>query len=120
MMRAVRIHDYGTTEVLCHEDAPTSEPGPRDVLIRVHAAGVNPADRQIRAGLRHRLEKPFALTLGCEVSGIVGKRWTEVTELAVMTRFTAGSSLLRRPHTVIPALSRNPQIAGAGFLLSQE
>ena len=28
-------------------------------------AGVNPADRQIRAGLRFRLEKPFALTLGC-------------------------------------------------------
>lgn len=31
MMKAVRIHDGGTAEVLCYEDAPTSEPGPREV-----------------------------------------------------------------------------------------
>ena len=83
MMKAVRIHDYGTPEVLFYEDAPIPEPGPREVLVRVHTAGVNPADRQIRAGLRFRLEKPFALTLGCEVSGIVEKRGAEVTELTV-------------------------------------
>lgn len=65
MMKAVRIHDYGPPGVLCHEDAPTPEPGPREVLVRVHAAGMNPADRQIRARPRHKLEKPFALTLGC-------------------------------------------------------
>lgn len=83
MMKGVRIHDYGTAEVLCYEDAPIPEPGPRDVLVRVHAAGVNPADRQIRAGLRFRLEKPFAFIPGCEVSGIVEKRGAEVTVLAV-------------------------------------
>ena len=83
MMKAVRFHDYGTAEVLCYEDAPTPEPGPREVLVRVHAAGVNPADRQIRAGLRFRLEKPFAFIPGCEVSGIVEKRGAEVTVLAV-------------------------------------
>jgi NADPH:quinone reductase-like Zn-dependent oxidoreductase len=83
MMKGVRIHDYGTAEVLCYEDAPIPEPGPRDVLVRVHAAGVNPADRQIRAGLRFRLEKPFAFIPGCEVSGIVEKRGAEVTELGV-------------------------------------
>jgi NADPH:quinone reductase-like Zn-dependent oxidoreductase len=44
---------------------------------------VNPADRQIRAGLRSRLEKPFALTLGCEVSGVVEKLGIGVTEFAV-------------------------------------
>jgi NADPH:quinone reductase-like Zn-dependent oxidoreductase len=44
---------------------------------------VNPADRQIRAGLRFRLEKPFAFIPGCEVSGIVEKRGAEVTVLAV-------------------------------------
>jgi NADPH:quinone reductase-like Zn-dependent oxidoreductase len=83
MMKGVRIHDYGTAEVLCYEDAPIPEPGPRDVLVRVHAAGVNPADRQIRAGLRFRLEKPFAFIPGCEVSGIVEKRGAEVTVLTV-------------------------------------
>jgi NADPH:quinone reductase-like Zn-dependent oxidoreductase len=83
MMKAVRYHDYGGPEVLRYEDAPIPEPGPRDVLVRVHAAGVNPADRQIRAGLRFRLEKPFAFIPGCEVSGIVEKRGAEVTELGV-------------------------------------
>jgi len=32
MMKAVRIHDYGTAEVLCYEDDPIHEPGPREVL----------------------------------------------------------------------------------------
>ena len=82
-MKAVRFHTYGAAEVLCYEDAPIPEPGPRDVLVRVHAAGVNPADRQIRAGLRSRLEKPFALILGCEVSGVVEKLGPEVTDFAV-------------------------------------
>jgi len=40
MMKAIRIHDYGGPEVLCYEEAPTPEPGPREVLVRVHAAGV--------------------------------------------------------------------------------
>lgn len=82
-MKAVRYHDYGGPEVLCYEDAPIPEPGPREVLVRVHAAGVNPADRQIRAGLRFRLEKPFAFIPGCEVSGVVEKRGSGVTEFAV-------------------------------------
>lgn len=82
-MKAVRFHEYGAPEVLCYEDAPTPEPGPREVRVRVLAAGVNPADRQIRAGLRFRLEKPFAFIPGCEVSGIVEKRGAEVTMLAV-------------------------------------
>ena len=55
-MKAVRIHDYGSAEVLCYEDAPTPEPGPRKIL----TAAVNPADRQMRAGLRHTAEKPIA------------------------------------------------------------
>ena len=82
-MKAVRIHDYGGPEVLCYEDAPIPEPGPREVRVRVHAAGVNPADRQIRAGLRFRLEKPFAFIPGCEVSGVVDQTGSDVTEFAV-------------------------------------
>jgi NADPH:quinone reductase-like Zn-dependent oxidoreductase len=82
-MKAVRYHDYGSPAVLCYEDAPIPEPGPGEVLVRVHAAGVNPADRQIRAGLRFRLEKPFAFIPGCEVSGVVEQTGAEVTELGV-------------------------------------
>lgn len=82
-MKAVRIHSYGGPEVLCHEDAPIPEPGPGEALVRVRAAGVNPADRQIRAGLRFRMENPFAFIPGCEVSGVVERHGTEVTAFAV-------------------------------------
>ena len=83
MMKAVRYHDYGGPEVLRYEDAPVPEPGPGEVLVRVYAAGVNPADRQIRAGLRFRLEKPFAFIPGCEVSGVVEQTGSDVTEFTV-------------------------------------
>ncbi|MBN1249214.1 MAG: alcohol dehydrogenase catalytic domain-containing protein, partial [Anaerolineae bacterium] len=82
-MKAVRYHDYGGPEVLCYEDAPIPEPGPRDVLVRVHAAGVNPADRQIRAGLRFRLEQPFVFIPGCEISGVVETCGADVNALRV-------------------------------------
>ena len=68
-MKTVRYHDYGGPEVLCFEDAPIPEPGPGEVLVRVHAAGVNPADRQIRAGLRFRLEKPLSPARSSRTSG---------------------------------------------------
>lgn len=109
-MNAVRCRDYGTAEVLCYEDAPIPEPGPRDVLVRVHTAGVNPADRQIRAGLGFQLEKPFAFTPGCEVSGVVEQTGADVTELAVgdavygMPGFGDASSDQRRE--ALPALGR--------------
>ena len=83
MMKAVRYHDYGGPEVLRYEEVPIPEPGPRDVLVRVHAAGVNPADRQIRAGLRFRLEQPFAFIPGCEMSGVVETCGADVTAIGV-------------------------------------
>ncbi|MHB1295214.1 MAG: NADP-dependent oxidoreductase [Anaerolineae bacterium] len=70
-MKAVCYHRYGGPEVLVYENAPMPEPSADELLVRVHAAGVNPADRQIRAGLRSRLAEPFTLAPGFEVSGVV-------------------------------------------------
>ena len=70
-MNAVRIHKYGGPDILTYEDIPRPEPKDDEVLIRVHAAGVNPADWQIRSGKRFVLKKPFALILGFDVSGVV-------------------------------------------------
>ena len=49
-MKGVRIDSFGGPEVLRYEDVPTPEPGPDEMLIRIHNAGVNPVDWKIREG----------------------------------------------------------------------
>jgi NADPH:quinone reductase-like Zn-dependent oxidoreductase len=71
-MKAVRIHQYGGPEILLFEDAPRPVPGFEEILIRVHAAGVNPIDRRIRAGyLKDVRPYTFPLILGWDLSGVV-------------------------------------------------
>lgn len=78
-MKAIVMHEYGGPDVLKYEETPIPEPNGEELLIRVHAAGVNPADRQIRAGLRGKLDQPFSLVLGLDVSGVVESLGDKVT-----------------------------------------
>jgi NADPH:quinone reductase-like Zn-dependent oxidoreductase len=71
-MKAVRIHQYGGVEELIYETAPIPKPGPDEVLIRVHAAGVNPVDWKIREGhWKDSMKHQLPLTLGWDVAGTV-------------------------------------------------
>jgi NADPH:quinone reductase-like Zn-dependent oxidoreductase len=71
-MKAVRIHDYGGPEVLRYEEAPRPEAASGEVLIRVHAAGVNPVDWKVRAGFaRDRLKYKMPFIPGWDLSGVV-------------------------------------------------
>jgi NADPH:quinone reductase-like Zn-dependent oxidoreductase len=80
VMRAIRIHEYGDASVLRCEDAREPALLPNDVLIRVHAAAVNPADCQFRRG-DYRTIAPLAMPaiLGWDVSGTVERLGLEVT-----------------------------------------
>lgn len=49
-MKAIRYHDHGDADVLTVDDVPTPEPGPGEVLVRIHAASVNPIDTYVREG----------------------------------------------------------------------
>jgi NADPH:quinone reductase-like Zn-dependent oxidoreductase len=72
MMKAVRIHEYGGSEVLVYEDAPRPEPGPDDLLVRVRAASVNPVDWNMREGyLRQWVDLPLPAILGSDLAGDV-------------------------------------------------
>jgi NADPH:quinone reductase-like Zn-dependent oxidoreductase len=71
-MKAYGFTRYGGPETEVFLDLPVPEPGPGELLLRVTAAGVNPADWKVRAGLRRAelpLEPPVAL--GREVAGVV-------------------------------------------------
>lgn len=75
-MKAVRLHEHGGPEVLRYEEVPIPEPGPGEVLIRVHAVGVNPPDWYLRGGLTEMPgEKGARVALpvipGTDVSGVV-------------------------------------------------
>ena len=79
-MQAVRFHEYGGPEVLVLEQAPRPQPQADQVLIRVLAAGVNPADAAMRAGY---FKEFMPLTLpwvpGFEGAGIVQAAGENVT-----------------------------------------
>lgn len=70
-MKAARIHKYGGPEVLVYEDAPRPKPSRGEVLIRVHAAGVNPVDWKAREGYLKQRHPSLPLILGWDVSGVV-------------------------------------------------
>ncbi|HEY7393061.1 MAG TPA: NADP-dependent oxidoreductase [Bryobacteraceae bacterium] len=71
-MKAVRMHGYGGPEVLRYEDAPRAEPAAGEVLVKVHAAAVNPVDWKIRAGyMRGFREFPMPFILGWDFSGVI-------------------------------------------------
>ncbi len=72
LMKCVCIFRYGGPEVLAYEDAPCPHPGDGEVLVRVHAAGVNPVDWKIREGfLVEKIRHTLPLVLGWDVSGVV-------------------------------------------------
>jgi NADPH:quinone reductase-like Zn-dependent oxidoreductase len=69
-MKANRIHRFGPPDVIVYEEVVRPEPGPDEVLVRVHAAGVGPWDAWIRAG-KSVLPQPLPLTLGSDLCGVV-------------------------------------------------
>lgn len=67
-MRAIQIHRTGGPEVLQLVDLAVPQPGPGQVLVRVHAAGINFIDTYLRAG---RYPAPLPFTPGQEAAGTV-------------------------------------------------
>ena len=70
LMKAIRVHGFGPPEVMQLEDVPALTPGPGEVVVRVHAVGVNPVDTYIRSGLyRPDLKLPY--TPGIDGAGVI-------------------------------------------------
>ncbi|MFD0660465.1 NADP-dependent oxidoreductase [Thermocatellispora tengchongensis] len=79
-MRAITQDAFGGPEVLRLAEVPRPEPLPTEILVRVHAAGVNPVDWKTRAGggMAGTLGGP-PFILGWDVSGVVEQTGFGVT-----------------------------------------
>ena len=84
-MKAIVVREFGSPDVMKLENVPEPVPGPGQVTIRVHAAGVNPVDTYIRAGAYAR--KPnLPYTPGTDVGGTVHAIGASVTRVKVGDR----------------------------------
>jgi NADPH:quinone reductase-like Zn-dependent oxidoreductase len=114
-MKAIRQHEFGGPEVLRHEEAPLPELKPGEVLVRVHAVGINPPDWYLREGYKDLPPEwqpavSFPLILGSDMSGVVEAVATDVQGFSIgdevfgMVRFPSmGESAAYAEYVTAPA-----------------
>jgi NADPH:quinone reductase-like Zn-dependent oxidoreductase len=116
-VRAAWIETYGGAETVRFGDLETPNPGPREILVAVRAASVNPIDWKLRQGL---LREVFPLTLpivlGRDFSGVVAATGDEVEGihigdevfgLADMRRGGSHAEFLAADHRMVARKPRN-------------
>jgi NADPH2:quinone reductase len=69
-MRAIVVRQFGGPEVLKLEEVPALKPAAGQVLVRVHAGGVNPADTYARTG-NYAVKPNLPYTPGTDGAGVV-------------------------------------------------
>jgi NADPH:quinone reductase-like Zn-dependent oxidoreductase len=126
MMKAIRQHEFGGPEVLRYEDAPKPAPKMGEVLVRVHAVGINPPDWYLRDGYKMlppewQPQVSFPVILGTDLSGVVESVADDVEDFSVgdevyaMVRFPsglAGDSKAYAEYVSVPASDLTLKPAG--------
>lgn len=77
-MKCVLMTAVGGPEVLQPGDVPDPVPGPREIRVRLRAAGVNPVDTKLRQRGTYYPDRMPAI-LGCDGAGVVDRIGVEVT-----------------------------------------
>jgi NADPH:quinone reductase-like Zn-dependent oxidoreductase len=128
MMKAIRLNEFGGPEVLQYEDAPIPALKPGEVLVRVHAVGINPPDWYLRDGYKMlppewRPSAPFPIIPGTDVSGVVASVATDVKDFSVgdevfgMVRFPSfGESAAYAEYVAAPATDLAHKPAGINYV----
>ncbi len=92
-MRAAVIREYGSNDVVEIAEVDRPEPNEGEVLVRVHAAGVNPVDWKIRGGMGQRMGMTLPIHLGSELVGTIAKLGAGVDN------FQQGETIFGMVHT---------------------
>jgi len=95
-MKAAVFNRYGGNEVVEVKDVPVPVPGPGEVVIKVHAASVNPVDWKVRYGhARIFTGSKFPKVLGCECAGEVFETGAGATKFRKGDRVAMYTSVKR-------------------------
>lgn len=90
-MKAIRVHEFGGPEVMKLEEVADPQPGPNQVVVGIHAAGVNPVDTYMRTGT-YAIKPTLPYTPGLDGAGEILKVGPGVTQLATGDHvYTSGS-----------------------------
>jgi NADPH:quinone reductase-like Zn-dependent oxidoreductase len=134
-MKAIRLHEFGGPEVLSYDEVPVPELKPGEVLVRVHAVGLNPPDWYLRDGMSNippEMRPPLSLPVipGTDVSGVVADVAADVDgfsagdEVFSMLRFPSFDGSAYAEYVAVPApdLARKPagidHVEAAGAAMS--
>jgi NADPH2:quinone reductase len=91
-MKTIRVHGFGPPEVMQLEEAPGLTPGEGEVVVKLHAVGVNPVDTYIRSGM-YSPDLPLPYTPGADGAGIVSAVGPGVSHRQVGERVYVARSL---------------------------
>src|SRR6185436_2178267 len=91
-MKAIRVSEYGGPSVLKLEEIPTPQPGPSQVLVRIHAVGVNPVDTYLRSNTDNRGPK-LPYTPGADAAGVIEAAGSGVTAVQKGDRVYVGGTV---------------------------
>ncbi|WFE53259.1 NADP-dependent oxidoreductase [Micromonospora sp. WMMD1155] len=83
-MKVIRYHEFGSIEVLRHEEVQRPVPDAGQVLVKVAATSFNPVDDHVRLGvLAEMIPTPLPITPGLDVAGTVAELGADVHGLQV-------------------------------------
>jgi NADPH:quinone reductase len=82
IMRAAVIERFGGPELLVLREVPVPQPGPDDILVKLHTAGVGEWDAWHREGGDAPAHQRFPLVLGTDGAGVVAARGARVRRFA--------------------------------------
>jgi NADPH:quinone reductase len=92
-MKTIRVHEFGGPDVMRFEEVPDFVPGDGQVLVRIHAAGVNPVDTYIRSGTYGARRPDLPYTPGMDGAGVVEAIGNSIKGVSVGARVYLSGSI---------------------------